>query len=87
MSPAHGIAAPPEAAPLLSSPVGSTVTVAEVLGDDATAFALLDIGVRPGARVRVMRKAPFGCPLEIALDGARFAVRCESARRIHVRPS
>lgn len=43
---------------------------------------LMELGVYPGVVVRVVRRAPFGCPLEVDVGGSRFSLRRETA--VHV---
>jgi ferrous iron transport protein A len=45
---------------------------------------LLEMGVVPGETVRLIRRAPFGDPLEIELLGFRLALRRSEASRIFV---
>lgn len=69
---------------LLSAPMGRTMTVSEVSGPPDAVIALEEIGIRSGVSLKVLRRAPFGCPLVVAVAGARFALRCDSVRRIQV---
>jgi Fe2+ transport system protein FeoA len=50
------------------------------------ALPLIEAGLRPGVRVTLVRRAPLGCPLEVAVDGTRFALRRVSARGVRVIP-
>jgi len=49
---------------------------------------LADLGILAGARIRVVRKAPFGGPIEIEVGGSRFMIGRSLAERIivEVRP-
>jgi ferrous iron transport protein A len=42
------------------------------------------MGIQPGDRVRVLRRAPFGGPLEIDNKGTRVAVGKQLAEKIRV---
>jgi ferrous iron transport protein A len=46
---------------------------------------LADLGLVPGAEFDVVREAPFGDPIEIALNGVRMAVRRKDAQAIWVK--
>jgi Fe2+ transport system protein FeoA len=48
---------------------------------------LLDLGFTPGSRVRVVRRAPLGDPVEYELRGSRICLRRSEAERIRVDPS
>jgi Fe2+ transport system protein FeoA len=45
---------------------------------------LADLGILPGAKIRVVRKAPFGGPIEIEVRGSRFMIGRGLASRIIV---
>ena len=66
---------------------GSRVVVTDVLGDDPATMRLLEMGVTPGADIRLVGVAPLGDPLEIEVRGYRLSVRRGEAAAVHVRPS
>ena len=47
---------------------------------------LLELGFRPGTRLRVIRRAPLGDPTTYELRGSRFCLRRSEAERIAVAP-
>lgn len=61
-------------------------TVVRVEGDDAIAHRLIDLGFWPGTEVELVRRAPFGDPIQLALRGFRLALRKSEARRVVVEP-
>ena len=63
---------------------GASASVVRIEGDDAIARRLNDLGFWPGTLVELVRKAPFGDPLELALRGYRLALRKREAARIVV---
>jgi ferrous iron transport protein A len=65
-------------------PIGGTARVVDVTGGDATALRLIEMGLTPGVRVRVVGSAPLGGPLEIELRGYRLSIRRREAARIAV---
>ena len=65
-------------------PTGDAALVADVLGADATALRLLEMGLTPGARVRVVGQAPLGDPLELEVRGYRLSLRRNEAARVAV---
>lgn len=62
--------------------IGDTATVADVLGDDAVALRLLEMGLTPGISVRLVGRAPLGDPLELEVRGYRLSIRRAEAARI-----
>ncbi|HIU32945.1 MAG TPA: ferrous iron transport protein A [Candidatus Pullichristensenella excrementigallinarum] len=46
---------------------------------------LIEMGITPGTRVRVLKRAPLGDPIEIFLRRYSLTLRAEDARRIFVR--
>lgn len=69
---------------LESITVGGTATVTDVVGDDAVALRLLEMGLTPGIAVRLVGRAPLGDPLELELRGYRLSIRRAEAARITV---
>lgn len=61
---------------------------AEVLGfgamDDSYRNRLLSMGLTPGTRFRVERRAPLGDPVEISLRGFRLSLRRDEAATLRV---
>ena len=64
---------------------GQRAIVVAVLEPGALGDRLLELGMTPGAPVEVVRRAPFGDPLQVRLRGALVALRRAQARRIRVR--
>jgi DtxR family transcriptional regulator, Mn-dependent transcriptional regulator len=76
--------------PLAQAPVGARFRVERVSDRDSAALRYLDrLGVRPGARLTVGERDPFGGPLWIEIDGRREALGGPLARIVHgtVEPS
>ena len=63
---------------------GTAAQVADVVGADATAIRLLEMGLTPGALVRVVGRAPLGDPLEVEVRGYRLSLRHSEAARVAV---
>lgn len=62
--------------------LGETVRVGDVAGNDRVAIRLLEMGLTPGATVRVLGRAPFGDPLELEVRGYRLSIRRAEAARV-----
>ena len=64
--------------------VGSSAEVEVVTGSDPTSERLLEMGITPGVRVKVVGAAPLGCPLELEVRGYRLSIRRTDAARVAV---
>ena len=63
---------------------GERARVARVSGDDGLHLRLLEMGFVPGTLVQVIKRAPFGDPLELRLRGGHTSLRRAEAARIEV---
>lgn len=62
-------------------------TLARVISVDLAAngaLRLMEMGIVPGASLRVLKSAPLGDPLQVSLRSSNLALRREEARAIHV---
>lgn len=64
--------------------VGERARVVQVSGADGTATRLLEMGVTPGAELKLLGRAPWGDPLEFELRGYRLSLRRREAARVDV---
>jgi len=69
---------------LTNLPVGETAKVIAVNGNNQIAKRLMEMGVVPGASVRMIKSAPFGDPLEVRVRGYHLAMRKSEADQIEV---
>ncbi len=65
---------------------GQCAEVKAVDGSSPIGRRLLELGFRPGTRLRVIRRAPLGDPTTYELRGSRFCLRRSEAERISVAP-
>ena len=63
---------------------GNLAIVTDVTVTDPASQRLLELGVTPGVRLRVVGTAPLGDPLEIELRGYRLSVRRSEAAVVEV---
>ncbi len=70
---------------LANLPIGEEAKVLAVEGDNPISKRLMEMGVVPGVSVRVIKTAPFGCPLEIRVRGYHLALRRSEAETIAVK--
>lgn len=64
--------------------VGQRGRVACVDGADSLAMRLLEMGLTPGAELKLIGVAPLGDPIEIELRGYRLSLRKSEAKRVSV---
>lgn len=69
---------------LASLPIGAHARVIGVNGTGAVARRLMEMGVVPGAQVRVIKAAPLGDPIEVRVRGYHLALRRTEAQTITV---
>lgn len=65
-------------------PRDATALVVSVDGAGASALRLMEMGVVPGAQVRVVKSAPLGDPIQICLRNYHLAVRRNEAQAVTV---
>ena len=65
-------------------PIGTQARVIAVSGDGALTRRLMEMGLVPGAPVRVIKAAPLGDPLEVRVRGYNLALRRSEAETISV---
>ncbi len=63
-------------------PLGRSAIVSRVDGDDAISRRLVALGFWPGASVEVIRRAPFGDPIQVQVAGYRLALRRLEGQRV-----
>ena len=76
----------PTTLPLARLAPGQSAEVKAVDGSSPIGRRLLELGFRPGTRLRVIRRAPLGDPTTYELRGSRFCLRRAEADRITVAP-
>lgn len=69
---------------LAGLPIGAQARVISVQGGGAVTRRLMEMGVVPGAPVRVIKAAPLGDPIEVRVRGYHLALRRTEAQTILV---
>ena len=72
---------------LATLPAGAQARVISVSGSGTIARRLMEMGVVPGAPIRVIKSAPLGDPIEIRVRGYHLALRRTEAETISVTTS
>jgi ferrous iron transport protein A len=65
-------------------PVGGRGRVVEIMGDDAVAVRLMEMGLTEGEDIAFLGAAPLGDPLEFEVRGYRLLLRASEARRVQI---
>ncbi|MDN5309095.1 MAG: ferrous iron transport protein [Methanolobus sp.] len=62
----------------------TSVKVLKVMGQKSSRKRILDMGLTPGTRVDVIRRAPLGDPVEFKLKGYNLSLRKKEAEIVLV---
>lgn len=65
--------------------VGKEATVVSVSGAGALCRRIFDMGITPGVKVYLRKKAPLGDPLELTVRGYELSIRSEEAKTIEIK--
>ena len=68
-------------------PSGAEATIVTLPGGVPALVRLRELGLLPGTRLQVVRRAPLGDPIEISLRGALLSLRQSEADLIEVAPA
>jgi ferrous iron transport protein A len=63
---------------------GSECLVKKLIAKDKLGQRLVDMGVYPGLRLKVIRNAPLEDPMELELEGYYVSLRHEEAKFVEV---
>lgn len=63
---------------------GESAQIVEILGNDAIAARLMEMGLIEGVVLESLGAAPLGDPLEFLVRGYRLSLRISEARRVQV---
>jgi ferrous iron transport protein A len=66
---------------------GAAGVIVRVDGEPGIVRRLKELGLVPGTRVEVVRRAPLGDPIELRLRHVHLSLRRSEAARIHVTES
>ena len=78
------ISVEPATSTLALLPVGTEARVVAVNGEGRVTRRLMEMGVIPGVTLLVVKKAPFGDPIEVRVRGYSLAMRRSEANAIEV---
>jgi Fe2+ transport system protein FeoA len=63
---------------------GERGIIARLNGDPTVTRRLMELGLVPGTTVELVRRAPLGDPIELAVRGVHLSLRRSEASHIHV---
>ena len=63
---------------------GDAATIKKLSNRDRLGQRLIDMGIYPGLRIKVIRNAPLQDPMEVEMDGYCVSLRHEEARFVEV---
>lgn len=63
---------------------GQTARIVDVIGEDAIAVRLMEMGLIEGESISLVGAAPLGDPLEFSVRGYRISLRRAEADRVQV---
>lgn len=66
-------------------PIGKTATITGVGGEGALRQHFLDMGVIPNAKIKLVKYAPMGDPMEFMLHGYELTLRVADAEKIEIK--
>jgi len=69
---------------LRTMPIGSKAILTSLEGDSDFIRRLNELGFLPGTTFTLLRRAPFGGPVEIGFGQTRIAFRPDSSVHIHI---
>ncbi|MDO5440362.1 MAG: ferrous iron transport protein B [Erysipelotrichaceae bacterium] len=64
--------------------IGNTGKIVTVLGDGANRQHLLEMGLIPGAKIKLIKFAPLGDPIEFKINGYELTLRKDDASKIEI---
>ncbi len=66
--------------------IGESGIISAVGGEGALRQHFLDMGVVPGAEIKLMKLAPMGDPMELRIRGYELTLRLADAEKIEIEP-
>jgi len=79
---------PPESVerPLDRLAAGEHGRIARIDAEPAITRRLMELGLVPGTEIELVRRAPLGDPIEVAVRGLHLSLRRSEAIQVHVAP-
>lgn len=68
-------------------PIGQEATIVSVGGEGPLRLRLLDMGIIPKSKVKIIKVAPMGDPIELRVRDYELTIRIDDAKKIEVKES
>ncbi len=68
-------------------PLGKEAIIVSVGGEGPLRCRLLDMGIIPKSKVKIMKVAPMGDPIELRIRDYELTIRLDDAQKIEVQES
>jgi len=65
-------------------PIGQQAQIKSVGGEGMLRLRLLDMGLIPGTKLKIVRIAPMGDPIELIVRGYSLSIRLDDAKTVEV---
>ena len=62
----------------------ATLKIIRIAGKGGMRLRMLQMGLTPGTRIKLLRQAPLADPVEISVRGSKLALRRDEAKNIQV---
>lgn len=62
----------------------ATLKIIRIAGKGGMRLRMLQMGITPGTRIKLLRQAPLADPVEISVRGSKLALRRDEAKNIQV---
>jgi len=62
----------------------ATLKIVRIAGKGGMRLRMLQMGITPGTRIKILRQAPLADPVEISVRGSKLALRRDEAKNIQV---
>ena len=60
------------------------VTILKIVGEKPIKRRMMELGLLPGASIKVIKTAPLGDPIEVSVKSTTFSIRKRDAKNIIV---
>jgi len=64
--------------------IGAAARVTAIDAESPVMLRLMEMGLVPGISIRLLKRSPFGGPMEIRVLGSRLCIRRHEARHLSV---
>ena len=66
---------------------GASAVIESIPSGNASMTRIRELGLLPGTRIQLIRRAPMGDPIEISVRGSLISLRKQEADLIEIKPA